>query len=238
MPNDATSAVLTQFILIRHGATDTIGQCISGRRSGNPLNAEGKLQAEEVAAELRRFQISAVYASPMERTRETARIIATALQLSAVTSDSLAEIEYGDWTGRPFSELANIAEWRLFNRFRSHARVPGGEMMVEVQSRVVAEMLRLEQKHRGASVALVSHADVIRSAVGYYAGIPIDLLHRIVINLASVSIVAIGERDAQVLCVNALTPFFPKRPDQWTAPGSKPERSPVSAEKTWRNTIG
>ena len=220
----------TYFLLIRHGATNSIGRFISGRRPGFDLNAEGEIQAKQLAAELGRLQISALYASPMERTRQTAEIIGNALKISPVMDDSIAEINYGEWTCRDFAELDKIPAWRLYNTFRSHGRIPGGEMLLEVQARIVAEMLRLEEKHRGGSVALVSHSDVIRSAIGYYAGIPIDLVHRLEVALASTSVLAMGEYDVRVVCVNAVGPLITFAPARQTGAASAMEAQRAPAD--------
>jgi broad specificity phosphatase PhoE len=194
---------MTRFLLIRHGATDAIGISIAGRAPGCHLNREGERQARARAELLAGGALSAIYTSPQERARETAEIIAAPFGLTPEISEALAEIDYGEWTGRQFSELEQVAEWRLFNSFRAGTRIPGGEMMLEVQARVAEELRRLHGKHRDGWLALVSHADVIRCAIGYYAGIPIDLLRRLAIAPASVSAIAVDDRDAQVLCINA-----------------------------------
>ena len=90
---------------------------------------------------------------------------------------------------------------------------PGGESMLEIQARVVAEMLRLRERHRGECVALVSHGDVIRAAVAYFLGVPLDFILRFEISLASISVIAIGDGGPWVLGVNntgdELLPFPP-----------------------------
>ena len=74
--------------------------------------------------------------------------------------------------------------------------------MLDVQARVVTELEELRGKHPGATVALFSHADVIRFAVAHYAGIPIDLANRLEIRPASVSAIALGDEDVRILRLN------------------------------------
>ncbi|HSU65911.1 MAG TPA: histidine phosphatase family protein, partial [Tepidisphaeraceae bacterium] len=81
-------------------------------------------------------------------------------------------------------------------------RIPGGELMLEIQSRIVKQMLRLREVHPEQCVAIVSHGDVIKAALAYWLGVPLDLFLRIEISLASVSVVAIGDYGPWVLCVN------------------------------------
>ena len=72
--------------------------------------------------------------------------------------------------------------------------IPGGESFLDVQSRIVKELDVLSAQHDNARVAIVSHADVIKAAVGYFAATPIDLIQRIEISPCSVSVVALDER--------------------------------------------
>ena len=116
--------------------------------------------------------------------------------------DELSEIDYGDWSGRKLDELRPLPRWQQWNAFRSGTQVPGGERMLQTQSRVVTEMLGLCERHRDECVALVSHGDVIKAAVAYFLGVPLDLFQRIEIGLASVSLVAISDYGPWVLCVN------------------------------------
>ena len=95
----------------------------------------------------------------------------------------------GEWSGLTFEELDRRPEWRQFNTVRSMTRVPGGETMLELQARMVNELESVRKRHPDRQVAVVSHADPIRAAVCYFAGIPLDFSNRIAIDPASVSVV-------------------------------------------------
>ena len=92
--------------------------------------------------------------------------------------------------------------WREFNARRSTALVPGGESMSDVQARSVGELERLGRLHEGAVVAVVSHAEWIRSAVMYALGMNLDLFWRVQIGTASVSTVELGEQGPTVWGLN------------------------------------
>lgn len=166
------------------------------------LNEEGRAQAEGLAARLSSAPLRAVYSSPLERALETAAPLARALGLEVRVSGALNELDFGEWTGRTFSELEREPGWRRFNSFRSGTRIPGGELMAEAQARFVAEMGRLRERHAGEALALVSHADPIRAAVAHYAGIPLDLFLRVEVSPASVSVVEVGEYGPRIISVN------------------------------------
>ena len=111
-------------------------------------------------------------------------------------------MHFGAWTGQEFLALASVLQWQQFNSFRSGTRAPGGELMLEVQVRIVAVLERLRTQYTHGVIAVVSHGDVIKAALGHYAGIPLDLLQRLVINTASVSMVAVNNYGPQLLRIN------------------------------------
>jgi probable phosphoglycerate mutase len=191
----------TTFLLCRHGA-HLLGHGKIAGRTGVHLSPEGQGQVAELAGRIEHLPIRAIYASPVLRAQESARPLAERLGLEIRTSEALAEVDFGEWTGRTLDELRPQDRWKQWNAFRSGAGIPGGERMLQIQARVVGEMLRLRQEHPEEVVALFSHGDVIRAAVAYWLGVPIDLFLRMEIGLASVSVVAIGDYGPWVLCVN------------------------------------
>src|SRR4051812_10201498 len=179
---------MTRFFFIRHAMTDFVGRRIAGRSGGVPLTDVGRAEAERLARRLAGEKIAAVYTSPQERARDTAGPLAQAHGCGAISAAEIDEVDYGDWTGQALEDLAAIPEWRAFNSVRSLTRIPNGERIIDVQSRVAAFIDRLNDRHRGQSVALVSHAEVIRAGLAYYLGVPIDLTLRVDIEPASISI--------------------------------------------------
>ncbi len=139
---------------------------------------------------------------------ETAAPIATSARLPIETSDAFGEIQFGEWTGRTLDELSNLPEWRRFNTQRGMTRIPGGELMLEVQSRVLTGIESLRARHPEGCVAIVSHMDVIKAAIAHLAGIHLDRLFRFEIDHASVSIVEVSEHEPRILLVNGTGEFL------------------------------
>jgi len=193
---------MTTFLLIRHGDTDAIGQTLAGWTPGWHLNARGKQQAERLAQRLAERPIRAVYTSPLERTVETAEPIARRHGLEAQLVEALGEIRLGEWEGRPFKELDPREDWRKFNAFRSGTRAPGGELMIETQTRMVQQITSLCERHPSDTVALVSHADPLRAVVAYFLGMPLDLVSRLEIGPASLTVLQVHGWGARVLSLN------------------------------------
>jgi broad specificity phosphatase PhoE len=179
----------TTVLLIRHGHIAAIGYRLVARLPGVPLSDIGRAQALRLVERLRPYPIAAVYSSPLERAMETAAPLARDRNIVAVPWELLSEVDFGDWTGMTFDELDRVPGWRRFNKARSTAPVPGGETALEVQARMVAAVEWLTARHRGQTIAVVSHADVIRAAVLHYTGVPLDRYTSIDINPASVTAV-------------------------------------------------
>jgi probable phosphomutase (TIGR03848 family) len=193
-------------LLVRHGQTPTTGRTLPGRAKGLHLADAGREQAEAVAARLAELRsVDAVYASPMERTRETAAPIARARGLPVRTRRGLLECDFGEWTGQELKALSKLPEWTTVQRYPSGFRFPGGESFVEMQTRMTGALAGLVEQHRGGAVVAVSHADPIKAAVADALGTHLDLFQRILISPCSVTAIAYGASGPTVLTVNSLT---------------------------------
>ncbi|MEY3617449.1 MAG: hypothetical protein RL726_147 [Actinomycetota bacterium] len=194
----------TLVLLVRHGQTPTTGKLLPGRAPGLHLSDVGRQQAEVAAERLSAMKrIDAVYASPLERARETAAPIARAIGQRVVIDKGLLECDFGDWTGAELSKLMKLPEWTTVQRSPSTFRFPSGESFTEMQTRMVSAIERLVAKHRGGTIVCVSHADPIKAAVAHAMGTHIDLFQRIVIGTCSVSAIAHSPAGPIVLTVNS-----------------------------------
>ncbi len=190
---------------MRHGATPTTGKTLPGRAPGLHLAEKGRAQAEAVAERIAAMERrpTAVYASPLERTRETAAPIASALGLRVRTAPGLIEADVGEWTEKSLRRLARTKEWSNVHRWPGGFRFPGGESFADVSVRGMAAVLGLVARHPGQSIVAVSHADPIKAIVAASAGVPLDLMQRLVISPCSISAVLFSGGGPAVLCVNA-----------------------------------
>lgn len=193
---------MTRFLLIRHATNHTVDKRFAGRSAGIHLNEEGQKQAQKLADRLTGITIDAIYSSPLERAVETAGPIAAVHKLETNILEDFLEIDTGEWTNRSFEEMANDNQFQLFNSFRSCTRIPGGESMLEAQARMISGLEKLRSHHQQATVAVIGHADLIKAAVAYYAGIHLDMFQRLEISPASVSIIDIYDVTARILLIN------------------------------------
>jgi len=194
----------TTILLVRHGVTATTGKVLPGRAPGLHLAATGIAQAQRAAERLGELAStpSALYVSPLERTRETAAPIAAVLGLRAKSDRGLLECDFGDWTGKTLASLRKKPEWRAVQHAPSTFRFPGGESFTEMQLRIWTTLERLALAHRGETIVVVSHADPIKAAVTYAQGVPLDLFQRTVISTCSISAVVLTDATPIVLSVN------------------------------------
>jgi broad specificity phosphatase PhoE len=201
---DATADGVTTVLLIRHAHTDALGRVLTGRTPGVSLSAEGARQAARLAEVLTaRVRLAAIYTSPLRRAIETAGRLAWRQRLPVHAHDQLLEMDFGEWTGRSFADLDTDAAWRRFNEHRSIAVTPGGEQIADAQARIVDAIGTLGSRHRGETIALVSHAELVRLAVLFYRAMSIDLHHRCEIAPASVTALALGAGRVRLEYVNS-----------------------------------
>ena len=134
----------TLVLLVRHGQTPTTGKVLPGQAPGLHLAEEGQRQANVVAARIDKLpKVAAVYASQLERARETALPIARTHGLAVRVDRDLADGDVGEWTGQKLRRLARKPEWQTVQRHPSGFRFPGGESFIEMQTRVVSALARI-----------------------------------------------------------------------------------------------
>jgi broad specificity phosphatase PhoE len=194
--------VTTTFFLVRHATHDRVGTVLCGRMPGIRLGEPGQRQALRLAERLASETIATVQTSPLERARETAEPIAERIGRSAELCEAISEIDFGSWTGSRFEDLSGDPRWQAWNAARSVSRPPEGETMLETQVRVIGAMERLRSLHRDKGVVLVSHGDVIKTALLYHLGLSIEAYSRFDIDPASVSTLAVGEWGSKVIRIN------------------------------------
>jgi probable phosphoglycerate mutase len=155
---------MSYLILIRHGETDWNRlKRFQGGRSDTPLNARGMLQAELVANALLRDGVKAVYCSPLIRAVKTAQIISTRLAAPVTITESLRELNFGDYEGMFEEDLrreygAAFEEWRS-----SHYSLapPNGESLRDAAPRAAHAALLLKKAAKSGDVAAVAHQAIL-----------------------------------------------------------------------------
>lgn len=171
---------MQQIYLVRHGETDWNQQFRYQGRQDIPLNETGRRQALIISGRLNSEGITAVYSSPLLRTRETATLIAERHGLIPCYEHGLAEIDFGDWEGAAYTELAMeqrlIADRWIIDPESVH--IPGGEDFTSFKNRVSVSYDHILRNNAG-NIAIVTHAGVIRVIVAGLLAIPAASLVRL-----------------------------------------------------------
>ncbi len=178
----------TRLLLVRHAVTAETGPMLSGRTPGIHLSDKGVDQAEATASRIAAIPLAAIYASPIERTTQTAQRIAARHQLDVEPLPGVIEADYGDWTGQKLVDLAKTPEWSVVQSTPSRARFPNGESLLEMQTRMVSAIEEVMARHRNETVVIVSHADPIKATIAYFTGMHLDLFQRLNVSPASVTV--------------------------------------------------
>lgn len=185
---------MATLVLVRHATTAATGKRLGGWTPGVHLDEAGVAQAEATARRLADQPIVAVYASPLERTQETAKTVARPHGLRVRTRRGLGEVDYGDWTDKPLGTLRRRTAWETVQRTPSRMRFPGGESIRAAQARAVDATETLAAEHGDDTIVCVSHADVIKSVVAHHLGMPLDVFQRLVVSPASVTVLRLPAR--------------------------------------------
>ncbi|MEP6623310.1 MAG: MSMEG_4193 family putative phosphomutase [Acidimicrobiia bacterium] len=193
---------LTTLVLVRHAVTPQTGPMLSGRTPGIDLSDLGHEQARIAGERLADLPVAAIYASPIERTQQTAAHIARHHPFEVQVLDGVIEADYGEWTGSKIEDLAKTDLWKTVQRAPSRARFPAGESITEMQVRMVSALEQVAAAHAGEMVVVVSHADPIKAAIAHFTGLHLDLFQRISVSPASVTVFALGPHGTTLVKCN------------------------------------
>lgn len=193
---------MTTILLLRHATTAATGRRLGGWTPGVHLDKAGVAAAATVGEALGGQPIAAVYASPLERTRETAAPVAKPHGVRVKVRRELGEVEYGTWTNQPLSRLRQRPLWGPIQTVPSRVTFPEGESLRAAQFRAVSFVESLVATHPDELVVCVSHADVIKTVLAQFLGMPLDLFQRLRIDPASVSVLQLSAFEQMVDHIN------------------------------------
>jgi broad specificity phosphatase PhoE len=196
-----------RLILIRHGETDHNADGMVQGRADIPLNDLGRRQAAALADSLRHTPVRAVYTSPLKRARETAAIVAAALDLPVTVEPDLIEMDVGRLEGLSGAQMRErfpefLAVWA--GPEGPDIPMPGGESLRQVQTRAWAVVERLREHHGDETVVAASHNFVIATIVCRAVGVPLSAFRRMRHGVASRTVIDVRPDRTQVVHLNDL----------------------------------
>lgn len=191
-----------RVVLVRHAAAE--GQDRFLGQQDAPLSAAGRKQLPALIRKLRPHVVDAIYSSDLGRTQATAAAIRRR-GVPVEVCPRLREMGFGRWEGLSWDEVAEgfprVAKQWLSGR--SRPRVPGGESFTRFRARVTRELARIIAANPGRSIVVVTHAGVIRVAVGAALGLDDRHLFRIAQSPCAVNVIDYFKGGVIVQCINA-----------------------------------
>ncbi len=166
-----------KLVLIRHGQTQWNSERRVQGRTDIPLNEKGRAQAQRIAERLKGEAFDAIYASPLLRASETAKIIAQYHSLPVEADGDIIEIQFGKWEGLTSAELNELyhdlfVDWGWIERPDACSEM-GSESQQEVLARSLRFVERLRSRHGDdARVLVVCHTMPIKLIIAHFIGIP------------------------------------------------------------------
>lgn len=193
---------MTRLILVRHAESEMKGRYLG--QLDPPLSVRGHVQAAALARRMAGESLAALYSSHLKRALTTAQMIAAPHSLEVSAIAELAELNFGDWDGLTYQEIAKIAP-QQFNRWLTNpaeVRPPNGETLLEMSKRVIEAINGIIAAHPGEAVVVVTHGGPARVIICHVLGIPLSEQWRIRQDLAAVSWLDFDEQGATLLLLN------------------------------------
>jgi len=165
-----------RLLLLRHGETAWNRERRFQGWTDTPLSEAGLAQAEAAARELKEHALAAVYASPLQRARDTAALIAAPHGLEVETDPDFKEVSFGQWEGLTVDEVRerDAALYEAWVETPHLVFPPEGESLAEARLRVLAGLERLRAGHPDAVVCLVAHGIPVRILILEALGLGLD----------------------------------------------------------------
>ncbi|MSR78627.1 MAG: isoleucine--tRNA ligase [Candidatus Taylorbacteria bacterium] len=172
--------VLTKIILVRHGESEkNIKNVFSSVFEGYPLTKLGESQARDGVRMLGKEKVSAIYSSPVFRTKQTAEIYGKKLKIKASVDNRLREVNSGQWDEKCFDDEWVLKEQKIYKDlthegFYVAPRGSTGESWKQVEDRTVDFFKEIIKKHKRETVVIVSHEGPLAFLVRYLQDVPVD----------------------------------------------------------------
>ena len=197
----------TSIWLVRAGQSRANAERRFHGQADSPLTALGSAQSAQVAVQLRRQRIDAVYCAPQSATHQSAQFLTPLCCRAPVVDTGWADQGLGVLTGLTRAEAHRDWPQCMKDRLRDplHAVAPGGESLATVAERIVATWQQLVTRHRGQRVVVVTQATPIQIMLCALVGTPLLQHWSWRIDNGSSTCVDLYGSTPIIRCVNAST---------------------------------
>jgi broad specificity phosphatase PhoE len=195
---------LAHFILIRHGQTEWNQKERFRGWVDIDLDETGIRQAEAAAPRIARWEVSAIYASPLRRAMATAEIIAQPLGIPVTPLEGIIDMNFGAWQGLSIDEVKHNypALFKLWRYSPETLEIPEGDSLEDVRKRAAAAINDLTARHKDATVVLATHRVVCKVLLCHLLGLDNSHFWQIEQDTAAINLFEIYEGNATVTLLN------------------------------------
>jgi|CXWL01.1.fsa_nt_gi broad specificity phosphatase PhoE len=163
---------MERLILVRHGETDINTKGVLHRSEDlEPLSEIGRGQIRQTAEKLKDYSPKGLCSSKEVRAIQSGEIISEVLELELETIDGLQERNWGDFSGKPWTEVQAILDPMTLEE-RYTFVPPNGESWKQFEDRLVKVISELAEKHKGETIVVVTHGGAIRALMPYLLTAP------------------------------------------------------------------
>ena len=197
------------IIFLRHGqAQNNTERVLAGRTEGVPLTENGIKQAKNAATFVEKMNVSTIYASPIDRAKHTAEIVANHNSLEYILDERLIELDMGKFTGMKYDDIFS-RHGNVFLKFYSgdlELAHNGVETFAEVKKRVLDVIEDIIAKHKDENVLLVTHMDPIKAALSTVMDLKPESLFELIIANASLTVFNEFQGNLSLKAINVMDP--------------------------------
>ncbi|WP_291651047.1 histidine phosphatase family protein [Clostridium sp.] len=157
---------MTKLYLTRHGETEWNEKGIIQGWGDSPLTALGIKQAEWLRDRMKDIHIDVIYASPIGRAYNTAKIVKGDRDITLKPNDGLKEIRIGGWEGLNQEEMKSLSEENYYNFWNVPSKyipIGDGESFYEVKERAFKAINEILEKEKGKNILIVTHTITLKS---------------------------------------------------------------------------
>lgn len=175
---------------IRHGATIyTEADRLSDKDNHPPLNEAGKAEMSAISqwVKKRGLMVDKIFCSPEMRVTQSARILSEVCKKDFEILPDLTAKRSGTWSGLSFEQIEEKypKELEAYHKDRANFVMPNGESLVQFNARINSVIEKLVKENNSSRIIIVTHGDVIQSAVAKILQVPAEYQTRIVVPTGS-----------------------------------------------------
>ena len=202
-----TSIALRLIIFLRHGqAKNNTERVLAGRTPGIPLTETGTQQAERIAKFLKPLNISTIYSSPIERAKNTAKIVSQHNSVDVNIDERLIELDMGKFTGMAYDDIFSKHGNVFLKFYQGELEIAhnGVETFVEVKKRVTDIVDHVIKEHNDQNVLLVTHMDPIKAMLSTVMDLKPNSLFELIIENASLTVFKEEQGKLSISAINLM----------------------------------